>query len=661
MLKYLGAGGVAGLAGCTGDDGDGTPTATETDAMTTTDGTGTTTQGTTQETEETPTETEQKEEIPVGGTFTYASTSTSGAPHPLFVDDTTTSARLEKLYDGPGSELGPETFYPEWFESWEMNDSYDAVEYTIRDGLTWGAGYGQLTAEDYMYLLNEIVLLSGDSDWFGFTDTQFYRIGPDNEFISYEKTGPLSIRAELPVSKPQWLHEDPLTAQVALPKELLQKYVPNQDAEGIEKDSEVVDGKLSQGESNLGPYEFKNWERGAQWQFARNDDYYLKDHADEDVFSDPYYDFRNAPYFDEYRYQVFQEGSQTLNALDTGEVDATGIDTRKVSEYRGRDDITIWESKFDNGVFWLNLNHRINGWEGLRRDPNFSGDSRMIRQAMAELYDQETIIRQINNGNAVPLNTFHPRWGPFYPPESELYLPEGSVDQARSLLEDGLSGTDYGWDARGRLNTPEGEQLELKAVRTTGNPAVEISSNFMKQQLSDVGIKLDVTAAQWQTLLVNYAINSSNNVEGVDEPDFSIGSFNGGPWNQSASAEDWSLMFGLGFSTSPYAPWSAVRSTMPEKGTFNLWGYHQNELDIQQVIADASTADNPETTQEKMTELFAFLSRDMPVVWTQSGYITVGYQDELGPFPGQPTADGYEATSFFKSPDADRLMGFQQE
>ncbi len=651
MLKYLGAGSAAGLAGCSGGGGDGgdDPTPTDTPTDTTTDET----------TDGTPTQAPPPD---VSGTFTAASTSTAGAPHGYFVDDTTTAARLDKLMDTGGFALGPETFAPQTFESWEINDSFDVVDIKLREGLTFGAGYGEYTAEDIMFSLNEIMLLTGEDDWFGFTDTQFYQLGEENELISFEKTGTYSIRAELPVSKPQWLHETPFTAQYFYPKSLLEPYVQNQDVEGIETDSDIVEGAIYQGEEyNMGPYNFVQREQGSNWQFSRNSNYYLKEAADEEPWaSDPYYRLENTPYFENYNYQQFDDQSTALSAFDDDQVTSVGLPQADINTYLGQEGNQIFRSQFDNGVFWLNINHRINGWEALRDDPNHNIDDRKVRQAIAELYDQQTIINEINNGFAVPLNTFHPSWGPFYPPDDSLYIPEGSAQRAKSLLQEAFADTDYGYDEQARLVRPNGEQVTLNTVRTVGSESTEAAAEFMLGRLRNAGIEAELASAQWQTLLGNYAANSANNVEGVDEPDFNIGFFNGGPWNQATSSEDWSLMFGLGFSTSPYAPWSAIRSTMTEQGTFNLWGYHQEEFDIGGTIAEASTASDPQTTQDLMTELFAFLSQDMPVVWTQSGYPHTAYQPDVVNFPGEATDFGWEATSFFKSPD-DIALGFASE
>lgn len=561
----------------------------------------------------------------------YASVSTPSNLNPYRVGDTTTSGRINKLLDYPGGARGTETFDPGWFKSWELSEDSTKVTYELFDGLQWGGDYGKMTAEDVVYTLNEVILLQGEEDWYGHTDTDFYYIGPNSEPVEYTVTGELTFEAQLPVSKAAWLHEDPLLTQWWLPKDFVKPYRDAEDADGMDKDPYIVDAIYGQG--NLGPYQFENWTRNSQMAFSRNDNYYRREKIGQ--IGDR--DYTNSPYWDTLTYQQFDESSTALSALKTGEVDLAGIPDQKVSNFRGNESTQLYESPFDNGVFWLNLNHRANGWGPVRR-------SRKVRYAIGNAFNPATIIEQAYNGLAVPLRTFHPSWGPYYPPEDKLTSLPGDLEKARQQLKEGTS-DDYYYEGD-KFMGPDG-QVELSMVRTTGNPSVEISSNYLKQRLSQLGIKSTIEAKQWSTLLQDYAMNSPDNVEG--EPDWSIGSFNGGPWNQSVSNKQWDIMLGLGFSTSPYAPWSAVRSCLAEKGSFNLWGYKQDEYDIQEFIGNASTAESTEKLQSMMTELFGFISKDMPMIFTSSGYNVTGLQNDIVGLPGKKTDDGFKATSYFQT------------
>ncbi len=645
-MKYIGAGSAVGLAGCSGDGGDGGD-----------GGTGTPTSGGDGDVPDPdPNFGEEGSDVPnrnVGGTFVAASTSTASQLNPINAgDDGTTSSRLSRLFDLGGFAIGPETFAGYWFEDFEMSDDFQKATYTVRDGLEWGGGYGAVDAETYVYMLNNLILLTGDEDWYAHTRTDFLQVGPDNELISFEKTGDLTFEAELPVPKPQWLHEDPLPGIYMAPKDILQEYVPNQDKEGLDNDEDLTNGVLSEG--NLGPYQFVEWQRDSAWTYERNPDYYMKD-VDDDVYDgyNQYYDFSDSPYFENYEVQLFDESSTAISSLQTGEVNAAGIGTRKVENIRGSDGITLWEKPFDTFHGWLNLNHRINGWDPI-------GDSTEVRYALANIYDPSTVVQEVYQGNSIPMATFHPAWGPYYPPEDQLFVAEGSIENAREQLESGTS-SDYGYDSNGQFIGPDGNQVELKGVRTTGNEAVELEAQYMQSRLSEAGISLNVEAQDWFSLLGNYAVNSASNVDGVDEADYVISQFNGGPPDQAASAAEWDLMFGLGFGAGPYSPWSTVKSTCTPRGTFNLWGIDLEGLDLSSNLTDASIAESPEQTQELMTEAFSFLSEKMPLVWSNSGIQFVGYTDDVMGFPGEPKEWGFEAQSYFEFVSSNRLLGFRQQ
>lgn len=614
VLQTAGVLGAAGLAGCS----------TNTDK---TDSPG----GSTDSTEDTATPTDMPEKE-VGGEFKMASLSTPSSLNPLRADDTTTATRIAMMLDAPGGQYDDTTFLPGWLKSWELTGDSDVVKYELHDGLEFGGEYGQLTAEDIMYNLEELMLLTGDDDWYGFTDTDFYQIGPNSEMIEFEQTGELTFEAKLPVSKAVWLHEDPLLDQWFLPKEFLKPYRDAEDVEGLDKDPYITDAIYSKG--NLGAYEFDAWKRGSQMSFTRNDDYYRRTMVGE--FED--LDFSKSPYWETFTFQQFDESSTALNALKTGEVDNAGIPDTKVANFRNNEGTKLYESPFDNGVFWLNLNHRINGWDPIR-------ESRDVRYAIGNIFDPDTVIAEAYNGLAVPLRTFHPSWGPYYPSDDKLTSLPGDLEKAKEQLEAGTS-DEYGYEGE-KFMGPDG-QVELNIVTTTGNPSVEVAGNYLQQRLEQAGIKSNLEAKQWSTLLQNYAMNSADNVEGVDEADWSTGAFNGGPWNQSASKEDWDLMLGLGFSTSPYAPWSAIKATLPEKATFNLWGYTQDEYDIAEFIGQASTESDLEKLRSQMTELFSFISEDMPFIFTSSGYNVSGYQNDIIGIPGKKTpSGGRKSTSYW--------------
>lgn len=555
---------------------------------------------------------------------------TSGAQtlSPAVISDEATNTRLDLLYDTGGTIDDEDiTYEGRLIADWELSDDARTVSYRVRDGLEWGAGYGQLTAEDYVYFVNEFVL----SDWAQYSQRPFFVLGGDP--IEYVQTGELTFEARLPQRRPNWLHGDTLTGVWPLPKGLIQKYEPTDggegDLQGLNRDEAVRSGELN---GNLGPFDLVSWDKGQRMVVTRNDDYYL---ADTDVADGQY---EGAPPLDSYTIQVFDERTTGYSAVKAGDITTIGVEARKVSELSSSGGVSVWDSEFGSGIFWLNLNFRANGWDQL--------ENREVRQALSHLFDRETLIEQIFDGNANPVDTFHPRWGPYYDDE-EITRFEPSVEAAREKLASGTS-SDYGYNDRDQLVGPDGEQVELRMIIDNTDQQGEIVGNFMRQRLDAAGVGMSLDGNSFDRLLTNYLQNSvENNQNYSGDPDYTAGPYNAGPPDQAVSQEPWDLLYGVGFSAGPYSPWQPIEGTLTTQGTFNFTGYRTDEYDIAEAITEAPRAGSPSETQAIMTDLFGFLSREQPYVWAFNDHSNVAHRNAVEGFPA--------AENFFDAPSA-RLL-----
>jgi peptide/nickel transport system substrate-binding protein len=563
------------------------------------------------------------------GDRSYISASTSSAQglNPVRVGDEATGERLDLLYDTGGTVDDDVTFQGRLMSSWSLSGDATSVTYELRDGLEWGAGYGQLTAEDYLYSIRNVFT----APWAGYSQRPFFFLG--GEPIEYEQTGKLSFEATLPQQRPNWLHEDPVTSAWPLPKALIETYEPTDggegDMEGLGRDEAITSGDLN---GNLGPFNLESWEKGQRMVLSRNEEYYL---ADTDVDDGRY---RGSPNLESYEVQVFDERTTGYSAIKAGDITSISVEARKVSELDGASGVNAYTSKFGDGLFWLNLNFRANGWDQLRNRP--------VRQAMAHLFDKETLVREIFNGNANPIDTYHPRWGPYHDDE-KITTFETSTEKARTKLQEGTA-SGYGYDDSDRFVGPEGEQVELTMVIDNTSQQGEIVANFMRQQLESVGIAMELEGQPFNGLVSNYLQNSvANNPDYEGDPDYTAGRYNGGPPDQSVSKEQWDLLYGAGFSASPYAPWQPIEATLLPQGSFNSTGYQTDEYDIAGAITEAPRADSTEETQEILTDLFGFLSRDQPYVWSFNDHLTAAYREGVENLP--------EPETFFDRPSV-RLL-----
>lgn len=637
LLQAAAAAGVpVALAGCQGQTSDET---------TTTSGDGG---------DETDTETETTTEFQAKGpgdrNYIAGRTSAVSTINPINVRDEISSNTVELFYDGGSATITGETssdlqFEGRWLSDYQISDDSTTVTYVLREGLQWGADYGEVTADDYLEFVNTIVYGDFDKEQnpVGYTQTSSYILG--GEQIEFERLGKYEFRATLPQPRGFWLAEDPIRGAWVLPQGLIEKYKPVQFREVNGEQANVVtqigqDPAISEAtlSGNLGPFNLDSWDKGQKLTVTKNDDYYL---ADTDVRDGA---FQDSPQLESGTYQVFDEQSTAYSAVRAGDITVTGVEGRKVEDVNV-EDTTIYNSQFGGGVFYLNLNHRVNGWAPIRR-------SREVRQAFAHLLDKNTLIEQIFAGYADPAATFHPEWGPFYPDELPTFEP--SIEMARQKFEAGTS-SDYGYDSQGQLLGPDGEQVELKLVINNTSQTGEIIGNYIKQRADQAGIAVNITGTSFQKQINNYLINSvQNNANYSGEPDFNAGRYNAGPPDQAISKQPWDILSGVGFSAAPYSPWQILKLVLAEQGQFNYIGYTTDEFDIAERSDAAASASSPEQTRQLLAELFSFLAEDQPLTWLYNDDVLRVYRNALTGYPGPDERD------FFNNGDT-RLLSLRTQ
>ncbi len=549
---------------------------------------------------------------------------------PFAVGSAVSTSRLNLLYDAGGViDDDPIGFQGRWLDSWELSGDARRVRYSVREGLEWGAGYGPLTAETYLYNIQNVFT----APWAGYTQAGFFQLG--GQPIEYEQTGRLTFEARLPEPRANFLHEDPVPSAFLAPVDLLERHGAADGDEStrqaIARDPDIREAAIV---GNLGPFTLDSFDQGSRMVLSANPDYYL---ADTDVGDGAY---RDTPKIDGLRIQVFGEQSTAYSALRAGDITTTGIEPRRKAEFEAADGIQLWSSRFGPGLFWLSLNHRANGWAPI-------GESREVRQALLQLIDRSTLVDDIYAGNANPIDTIHPRWGPYY---SEDAVTRFDHDPARAaeLLESGTS-ADYGYNEDGTFVGPDGEQVTLRLVTRSDNQTGELVGNFVRQALQDAGFDVDVRGLPFSEIVSTYLANSvANNPDYDGDPAWTAGPFNGGPWDQSISAEPWDLIYGVGISGPiAYAPWLSVEAFIAERGSFNAFGYRTDDFDFAEAVAGAASAPTREEATAILEDLFGFLSTDVPLLWTINNHVIRGYRDVVSGLP--------EARNFFSSPDVRRV------
>ena len=357
---------------------------------------------------------------------------TSGIPqtfYPPEADDTSSGAVIGNVADIAYALTAENEQVPQTIKIEDSGDSQVWV-CTVRDNIQFGADFGQCTAEDWVYQINNIYGLEGnpfneETPPSAYSD-QYERV--DN----VEQTGQFEFQIELPSPDPGFFLRPLLRNRYILPMGLYEKYAP--DAEALRQSEEVQNFSWT---GNVGPYTYESSTPGDAGDviFSRNDDYYMRDHVEEsnvEVMNDGY---ANAPYFETLLRDREPEQATLFNRWREGDGDSVGVTTENVKEFQQRDD-TRMESTLGPFISSMFFNMRSNG--------NPLLDTADGRFAVCQAVNKETITEQIQRGLAgPPAATWQPRWSEFFDASQAtlhgIDLDNSDIQNAREIIQ-GLDG-----------------------------------------------------------------------------------------------------------------------------------------------------------------------------------------------------------------------------
>jgi peptide/nickel transport system substrate-binding protein len=338
----------------------------------------------------------------VGGSYTNGAASGAKTLNPIRSNDTSSDARIGLTMDGAYTLDPQNNFVPRWFESVESNDALDTYTFTLRDNLQWSGNYGQMTADDWVYYIQNV--RQAEPNWTGDVNhgDWFRTVDGEQQPIEVSAPSELKLQVSLPDTDPAFVSKPVLWGAYCMPRGLIEPYYERvQDASSEEAKIEIGN-ELNEDEEvqtlaytgNLGPFDYERWDRTSVFVSTRDPDYYGAGTAFEG----------DVPYFEQSSIQVFGEQSTRLAALRTGEIDSTALPPAQVQEFEQNSDINVLRvpSAFCGMLVY---NQRANGWEELRK--------REVRQALSMAVSKTTIAEQINRGTAAPAYTHQPefsRW-----------------------------------------------------------------------------------------------------------------------------------------------------------------------------------------------------------------------------------------------------------
>jgi peptide/nickel transport system substrate-binding protein len=349
---------------------------------------------------------------------------------------------------------------------------------------------------------------------------------------------------------------------------------------------------------NLGPYKFVEWIRNDKYVVERNPEYYLgKD--------------TGAPYFEQYIVKIFGTSATAHAALEAGDITSTSINPDKVGKFKGMEQINV-HTVPTTGYLLLAYNLRDNGWEGLKH--------KEVRQALSMAVSKELMIEQVLYGFGEPAFSFIPNTSPWYVDKGlAQYGVEPLLDKEKAkeiLLEAGFATKEA--DGSIEVVTKEGEPLKLTLITNSGNEVRESVGHLIKQELSAIGIEVELKFVPWATELRKYL---RNKVPGTDqEPVFNNGA-------EAVSEEPWDLLV-IGFSTNPLAP-SGSDVFYTTGGGLNFWGSFNPQIDNLFKRVRSEEALDEKVRKELYAELSQLIAEEQQVNFLAFQLANSGFQKNV--------------------------------
>ena len=307
-----------------------------------------------------------------------------------------------------------------------------------------------------------------------------------------------------------------------------------------------------------GPFRFGRWDKGQQVVLERN----------------PAYD-RAPVYLDSYVYRVFASATAIANGLETGEVDAGGLDLTEVDHARQSSAIDI-----------VSLPSRSFNFIGFQLDPakpasKFFSDVR-VRQALAHAIDRKRLVKAVLFGYGDVTDSVVPpalwAYNAGVTPKYDLDL-----QKAQQLLDAA------GW-TRGPSGTrqKDGAPFQFELMYAVGSPTIDSIAQAVQQMWKQVGVVANLKTVNQVQLVTT--LSSNRDFDAV---------------TSNLSFSDPSGPFGLVFSSAAMNP-----------GGFNFMHYRNPDIDTG--LKEATGTLDQKKAKPVYDRLQRLVAADLPVIATVS-------------------------------------------
>ena len=371
---------------------------------------------------------------------------------------------------------------PKLAKSFEINGNDYIIH--LRRGVKWSDGK-EITADDVVFTWQNIIF-----DGFGNTSTRDSLV-IDGKLPTVEKIDKYTVKFS--TIKPFAPFIRMLSTSIA-PKHVFEPAVKKGKDYFYTFLSTNTDPKTF---VTSGAFRLKEYVPAQRVVFERNPDYYIINKNNEKL-----------PYLNRLVYYIVGDLNNEVLKFEGGELDVINLQGANVARFKEREvhsDYKIYNLGPNTGTMFLsmNLNDRKNKDGKFYVNPMKQRWFRDVNFRLACDYaiDRKNMVLNIANGLGEPLYTAESLNSIFLNKKLEPY-PKNPEKSKEYLKKSG-----FYWDKKGHLLDKYGNHVEFDLLTNAGNTEREAIGVMVKQDLEDLGMKVNFKPVEFNTL-VNKLVNT---------------------------------------------------------------------------------------------------------------------------------------------------------
>ncbi len=369
----------------------------------------------------------------------------------------------------------------------EVSADKKRLVFTLKSGLKWSDGH-PLTADDVVFTFNQVYF----NDKIPSPTRDVFRIGESGALPQVTKVDDLRVEFLLPEPFSPILRS--LSTEI-LPAHALQASIEKMDESGNPEFLSMW-GTDTDPEKIVvnGMYRLKEYIPSQRIIFERNPYYWRKDAGGNE-----------QPYIDRIVWQIVENQDTQLLQFRSGGLSSVSVAPQyfsliKREEERGN--FTIYGGEPDLGSVFISFN--LNQGKDVDGNPlvnpiKSAWFNRLeFRKAIAHAIDRQTMVNNIYRGLGSLQESPIPFASPYYiSPEEGLPTYEYNLQKSKELLLK----AGFKYNAQGELLDDKGNRVRFTLLTNAGNQIREALGSQIKQDLSKIGIQVDFTPIDFNTLV----------------------------------------------------------------------------------------------------------------------------------------------------------------